>query len=103
MDRPQRIGTWVSGLAHGTVLLWAAFGGVLFRPQATAPVETTEVATMSEADFQAMAALARGRGPLAPEATRPSTCTSPSRHCPRRWPGSSGSWGSSCSGGPVVG
>ena len=56
MDRPQRIGTWVSGIAHGTVLVWAAVGGIMFRAPASEPIRTTAVATMSEAEFQAMQA-----------------------------------------------
>ena len=63
MDRPQRIGSWVSGAAHGAVLLWAVLGGAVFRQHAVDSVPATEVTTMSESDFEAMAAVARGSGP----------------------------------------
>ncbi|MFD2814258.1 hypothetical protein ACFSYD_06740 [Paracoccus aerius] len=36
-DREGRIGWWVSGSAHGALILWAILGGVFLRPQPSAP------------------------------------------------------------------
>ncbi|SNT76599.1 hypothetical protein [Paracoccus seriniphilus] len=68
-EREGRIGYWISGAAHVALILWALLGGVLFRPQPSVPVRTTEVSTMSGAEFEAYAAAARGSGPVSPEAT----------------------------------
>ena len=48
-DREGRIGWWVSGSAHGALILWAILGGVFFRPQPSTPLRTTEVATIMTA------------------------------------------------------
>ena len=69
MERDERIGWWISGIAHGCVILWAILGGMLFRPQPSHTVRTTDVATMSGAEFEAYAAAARGAGPGGREAT----------------------------------
>ncbi|RNF33097.1 protein TolA, partial [Paracoccus methylarcula] len=68
-DREERIGWWISGVAHAALILWALLGGVLFRPQPSQPVRMTEVATMSGAEFEEYAAASRGAGPVAPDAT----------------------------------
>lgn len=68
-DREERIGWWISGVAHAALILWALLGGVLFRPQPSQPVRMTEVATMSGAEFEEYAAASRGTGPVAPDAT----------------------------------
>ncbi|MDK8872238.1 cell envelope integrity protein TolA [Paracoccus sp. SSJ] len=64
MDRAERIGFWVSGFAHAGLLGAALVGGALFRPQPLEAVRMAEVATMSEAEFQSLAAAAAGRGPV---------------------------------------
>lgn len=64
--RAARTGRWVSGLGHAGLLVWAVAAGALLRPTDTPPVQMTEVATMSAAEFEAMAAAARGAGPVAP-------------------------------------
>src|SRR5690606_9194843 len=64
MDRAERIGFWVSGAAHAGLLGAALVGGALFRPQPLEAVRMAEVATMSEAEFQSLAAAAAGRGPV---------------------------------------
>ncbi|WP_449044232.1 cell envelope integrity protein TolA [Paracoccus versutus] len=64
MDRAERIGFWVSGVAHAGLLGAALVGGALFRPQPLEAVRMAEVATMSEAEFQSLAAAAAGRGPV---------------------------------------
>lgn len=69
MERGDRIGWWVSGTAHAGLILWALLGGVFLRPQPSAPVRTTEVSTMSGAEFEAYAASARGAGPVSDAAT----------------------------------
>lgn len=68
-DREGRIGYWVSGVAHGSLILWAILGGALFRPQDNPPVRTTQVSTISGAEFEALAAAARGAGPVGADAT----------------------------------
>lgn len=68
-ERAGRIGYWISGIAHLALILWAILGGALFRPQPSAPVRMTEVATMSGAEFESYAAAARGAGPVGQEAT----------------------------------
>lgn len=68
MDRADRIGYWVSGVAHAGLIGVALVGGALFRPQPLEAVRMAEVATMSEAEFQSLAAAAAGRGPVAEEA-----------------------------------
>lgn len=66
--RERRIGVWVSGVAHGALILWVALGGALFRaPQAPA-LRMAPVETMSASEFEAMAAASRGAGPLGDEA-----------------------------------
>lgn len=64
MDRSERIGRWVSGIAHAGLIGWAAIGGALFGPQPAPPVQMTRVATMTEAQFQDFAAASRGAGPV---------------------------------------
>ena len=64
MDRADRIGWWVSGAAHAGILGFAVLGGALFRPQPLEAVRMAEVSTMSEAEFQALAAAAEGTAPL---------------------------------------
>ena len=71
MEREDRIGAWVSGVAHGALILWALLAGALFRANDPLPVESVQVGTMTDADFQAMAAATRGPGPVADGATRP--------------------------------
>ena len=71
MEREDRIGAWVSGLAHGALILWALLAGALFRPSAPLPEDRVQVGTMTEAQFQAMAAATRGPGPVAEGAMRP--------------------------------
>ncbi|MGR3199771.1 MAG: protein TolA, partial [Paracoccus sp. (in: a-proteobacteria)] len=68
-EREGRIGYWISGVAHGSLILWAVLGGALFRPQPSPPVRTTEVSTISGAEFEALAAASRGAGPVGAEAT----------------------------------
>ncbi|MBM3603679.1 MAG: hypothetical protein FJX25_02750 [Alphaproteobacteria bacterium] len=68
-DREGRIGYWISGIAHGSLILWAILGGALFRPQPGPPVRTTQVSTISGAEFEALAAASRGAGPVGAEAT----------------------------------
>ena len=69
MDRADRIGYWVSGVTHAGLIGAALAGGALFRPQPLDAVRMAEVATMSEAEFQSLAAAAAGRGPLSDAAT----------------------------------
>ncbi|WP_238986811.1 cell envelope integrity protein TolA [Paracoccus sp. MKU1] len=64
MDRAERIGFWISGIGHAGLLGAALVGGALFRPQPLEAVRMAEVATMSEAEFQSLAAAAAGRGPV---------------------------------------
>ncbi|MFN4061641.1 MAG: protein TolA [Paracoccus hibiscisoli] len=68
-DREGRTGYWISGVAHGSLILWAILGGALFRPQPAPMVRTTQVSTISGAEFEALAAAARGAGPVGADAT----------------------------------
>lgn len=68
MDPAERIGFWISGVAHAGLLGAALVGGALFRPQPLEAVRMAEVATMSEAEFQSLAAAAAGRGPVSDSA-----------------------------------
>ncbi len=76
-EREGRIGYWVSGVAHGSLILWAILGGALFRPQPSPMVRTTQVSTISGAEFEAMAAAARGAGPVGADATAVATLPDP--------------------------
>ena len=77
-DRERRIGWWVSGGAHTALLLWAILGVVFFKPQESTPVRSTQVATISGAEFEALAAASRGAGPVNPDATAVATMSEPS-------------------------
>lgn len=77
MDQAERIGRWLSGIGHVGLITWAIVGGALFRPQPTAPVQMTQVATMSEAEFQSYAAASRGAGPVSGEAANVGTLPQP--------------------------
>ena len=68
MDRADRIGYWISGVAHAGLIGAALAGGALFRPQPLDAVRMAEVATMSEAEFQSLASAAAGRGPVSDNA-----------------------------------
>ena len=76
-ERDGHIGYWVSGIAHLALILWAILGGALFRPQPSMPVRTSEVATMSGAEFEEYAAASRGAGPVSSEATAVATMPEP--------------------------
>ncbi|MBV0891316.1 protein TolA [Paracoccus sp. Z118] len=69
MERADRIGAWVSGVAHVSLIAWVAIGGALFRGQPSAAIRMTNVQTMSDAEFQQLAAAARGAGPVGEFAT----------------------------------
>lgn len=71
MEREDRIGAWVSGIAHVALILWLLLGGVLFRASDREPVEAVQIGTMTESDFQALAAATRGPGPVGDGAMRP--------------------------------
>lgn len=76
-EREERIGRWVSGVAHGALILWAVLGGALFRPQSLPPIRSTQVSTISGAEFEALAAASRGAGPVAPDATAVASLPTP--------------------------
>ncbi len=69
MERADRIGYWVSGVAHASLLGAALVGGALFRPQPLEAVRMAEVATMTDAEFQSLAAAAAGHGPVSDTAS----------------------------------
>ena len=87
MDRADRIGAWVSGIAHAALIAWVAVGGALFRGQPSASIRMTNVQTMSEADFQQMAAATRGAA-LVPLLT----CHGSPAFTSRRTPSATGSF-----------
>lgn len=58
MDRADRIGTGLSAALHLGVIAWVAFGGTWFRPKPSEPIRMTEVAVMSQSEFEAMVAAA---------------------------------------------
>ncbi|WP_405402893.1 protein TolA [Paracoccus sp. Ld10] len=76
-EREGRIGYWISGVAHGSLILWAILGGALFRPQPSPMVRTTQVSTISGAEFEAIAAAARGAGPVGADSTAVATLPDP--------------------------
>ncbi|MDO5647894.1 protein TolA [Paracoccus sp. (in: a-proteobacteria)] len=76
-DRAERIGWWASGVVHTALILLVIFGGALFRAQPTPPVRSTSVSTISGAEFEAMAAAARGAGPIAADATAVASLPAP--------------------------
>ena len=84
-DRDGRIGWWVSGSAHGALILWAILGGVFLRPQPSTPLRTTEVATMSGAEFEALAAASRGAGPVGRDATAVAALPAPNLREQTQW------------------
>ncbi|HRO15979.1 MAG TPA: protein TolA, partial [Paracoccus sp. (in: a-proteobacteria)] len=69
--REARIGAWISGAVHAALIGWLALGGALFRPQPAPAIRMSEVQTMSEAEFQALAAASRGAGPVGEQASAP--------------------------------
>lgn len=66
--RERRIGAWISGAAHAALIGWVAVGGALFRPPQAPALRMSPVETMSAAQFESMAAAARGSGPIGAEA-----------------------------------
>ncbi|PZO67723.1 MAG: protein TolA [Paracoccus denitrificans] len=69
MDRADRIGLWVSVVLHGGAILAVVLAGAFVRSQPSASIRLTNVATMSEADFETMAAATRGSGPVGQQIT----------------------------------
>ena len=67
MDRSERTGLIVSGVAHIGAILWLMLGGIFFSHDLPPPVETAEVTLMSEAEFAALSAAA----PTAPTESAP--------------------------------
>lgn len=67
MDRSERIGMIVSGVAHLGAILWLILGGIFFSHDLPPPVATAEVTLMSEAEFSALQAAA----PTAPTEAPP--------------------------------
>ena len=63
-DRAERVGVWISGVGHTVLVLWAIIGGALFAADDSPPVEMTEVTTISNQQFEEMAARSRGAGPV---------------------------------------
>ncbi|MBU2957524.1 protein TolA [Paracoccus sp. 1_MG-2023] len=76
-DRDERIGWWVSGGVHGALLVALILGGALFRPQPGPGTRSTQVSTISGAEFEALAAAARGSGPVGANATDIDQMTNP--------------------------
>ena len=48
MERADRIGAWVSGIAHAGLIGWVAVGGVFFRAEPLEAIRMTAVSTMSD-------------------------------------------------------
>lgn len=63
-DRAERVGVWISGLAHTGLVLWAIVGGALFAARETPPPQMTDVTTISTQEFEELAARSRGAGPV---------------------------------------
>ena len=77
MERSERTGMIVSGVAHIGAILWLMLGGIFFSHDLPPPVETAEVSLMSEAEF---AALQRRSADRAGRERRPSPrCPNPRR------------------------
>lgn len=68
VDRSERIGMIVSGVAHLGVILWLILGGIFFSHDLPPPVATAEVTLMSEAEFSALQAAAPTAATEAPPA-----------------------------------
>ena len=77
MNRADKIGYGVSGALHAGVILWAVVGGAWFQPKPNEPTVISQVAVMSQEDFNAMMASAPKDAPQptpAPQApTAPQT------------------------------
>jgi hypothetical protein len=58
MNRADKIGYGVSAALHAGVILWAIVGGALFKPKPNEPTVISQVAVMSQQDFNAMMASA---------------------------------------------
>lgn len=63
-DRTERIGIWISGLAHTGLVLWAIVGGALFAARENPPQQIADVTTISAQEFEELAARSRGAGPV---------------------------------------
>jgi hypothetical protein len=50
-------GTWISGAAHGGLVLWVLVGGVFLRAEDTLPVQSSNVSLISEQEFAALMSL----------------------------------------------
>ena len=79
IDRADKIGTGISAALHLGLIAWIALSGALFRNDPSEPVQMTEVAVMSESDFQAMMASApkASDNPVTPEAPAEASVDSP--------------------------
>jgi hypothetical protein len=79
IDRADKIGTGISAALHVGLIAWIALSGALFRNDPSEPVQMTEVAVMSESDFQAMMAAApkASDNPVTPEAPTQASVDSP--------------------------
>ena len=63
-DRAERIGIWISGMAHTGLVLWAIVGGALFAARENPPQQIADVTTISAQEFDELAARSRGAGPV---------------------------------------
>lgn len=63
-DRTERVGIWISGLAHTGLILWAVVSGAIFAPQDNPPPHLADVTTISSQEFEKLAARSRGAGPV---------------------------------------
>ncbi len=56
MERSERIGTTVSAAGHASLVAWALFGGIFFRPEPLPEPVSMTVGTISSSEFDALAA-----------------------------------------------
>ncbi|WP_406736047.1 hypothetical protein [Thioclava sp. GXIMD4215] len=86
MERADKIGTWVSGVVHAGIILWAVVGDLLIKRDPVEPIQMTQVSVISDAEFQAMQAAAPKAGEVqdtAPEAiAAPQQDSSPAEDVP---------------------
>ena len=87
MNRADKIGYGVSGALHAGVILWAVVGGSWFQPKPNEPTVISQVAVMSEQDFNTMMASAPKDAPQPkPDQQAPTAPATPDATTPPETP-----------------
>lgn len=77
MERAERTGLIVSGAGHAALFLWLVLGGFFHARDMSVPVLTTEVSTITDAEFAAMQSAAPKAVTEAPAPPKPAPKPAP--------------------------